>query len=238
MTRSKSCEPMSCRWAPSLSQSMWSRVSGRCSCHHCSFCLLTSGARNEHTAYLRMHAGHAVNFADVMPHQGRLLMHPIPNMWPRSSLHDQSRCCSARHCTHAACPVIATPCACADGKLGCRPKAGIQMETEPGKLRMLSKDVAIEGSKQVQDLDLSSRYDVDVAVIVTESGPSSFAIAAEMNLYVDVPPPFNLTPKNLTEGGGNTVVNSLLASLMPAFAEIMVQDIEGSYRQQSQQQIA
>ena len=135
-------------------------------------------------------------------------------------------------------PLVLSDPAHINTTVACRPRASIQMETEPGKLRMLSKDVAIEGSKQVQDLDLASRYDVDVAVIVNESGPSSFAIAAEMNLYVDVPPPFNLTPKSLTEGGGNTVVNSLLASLMPAFAEIMIQDMEGSYRQQAQQQVA
>ena len=112
----------------------------------------------------------------------------------------------------------------------CRPCAAVKMITQPGRLDVTSTEVTIDGSQRVNDLDLASRYDIDVSVAVVEQTSTQFEISADLNLFVDVPPPFNFTPKGVTEAGGNAVVGGLLASLMPAFAQIMVQDMEGRYQ--------
>jgi Protein of unknown function (DUF1997) len=103
------------------------------------------------------------------------------------------------------------------------------MASSPGRLDVTSQRVTIDGSRSVDALDLSRRYDVDVVMSVTARSPTQFEVSANLDLFVDVPPPFNLTPKPVTEAGGSAVVRGLLGALMPAFAQIMVQDIEGRY---------
>jgi hypothetical protein len=93
-----------------------------------------------------------------------------------------------------------------------------------------SEDVAIEGSKEVLELDLPSRYAVDVSVDVQELTTTRFRASAKLELFVDVPFPFSVTPKGVLETSGNAVVYGLLSALMPAFSKIMVSDIEGNYK--------
>jgi hypothetical protein len=105
------------------------------------------------------------------------------------------------------------------------------METSPERLDVISQDITIDSSEQVDKLNLANRYDVDVVMTVLAKSDTSFEASCTLKLFVDVPFPFNMTPKPVTEAGGNAVVNALLANLMPAFGKTMVQDIEGRYRQ-------
>ena len=92
---------------------------------------------------------------------------------------------------------------------------------------MRTEGVSIEGSRQVTDLGLQDRYDVDVNVDIVAKGDDAFDAASDLTLYVDVPFPFSMTPKPILEATGNTVVGTLLAPLMQGFCSIVVQDIEG-----------
>jgi hypothetical protein len=112
----------------------------------------------------------------------------------------------------------------------CRPKATVRVHAQPGVLKVTSEDVIIEGSKEVVELDLPSRCAVDVCVDVKELTTTSFHASARLDLAVDVPFPFSMTPKGVLEVSGNAVVNALLSALMPVFSKIMVSDIEGEYR--------
>jgi hypothetical protein len=94
--------------------------------------------------------------------------------------------------------------------------------------------VIIEGSKEVTDFHLDERFEVDVTVTVDEVAEYTFEAAANLELFVDMPFPFSMTPKPIMEAAGNTVVQALLGQLMPAFAEIMVADAEGRYRRKRQ----
>lgn len=94
---------------------------------------------------------------------------------------------------------------------------------------MTSEAVTIEGSKQVKDLGLEDRFDVDVTVNVDEVSARQFSVSTQMELWVDVPFPFSMTPRPIIEATGGAVFQTLLGQMMPAFGEIMVADIEGWY---------
>lgn len=110
-----------------------------------------------------------------------------------------------------------------------RPCADVRLYTPQGELQVRTEGVSIEGSKQVTDLGLQHRYDVDVNVDIVAQSDDAFHAASDLTLYVDVPFPFSMTPKPVLAATGNAVVAALLASLMRGFCGIVVADIEGEY---------
>lgn len=100
---------------------------------------------------------------------------------------------------------------------------------EPGKVLVVSEGVTIEGSKEVTDLGIEDRFDIDVVVHITQDSETQFSVAAQLNLFVDVPFPLSITPRPLSEATGNAVFAALFSQMMPAFGEIMAADIEGRY---------
>lgn len=78
-------------------------------------------------------------------------------------------------------------------------------------------------------MGLNERYDVDATVSVKALQGRCDEVEAEaiVDLKVDMPFPFNMTPKPIMEGTGSAVMSAMLGPLMDTFTKKMVQDMEG-----------
>lgn len=113
-----------------------------------------------------------------------------------------------------------------------KPTADVRVHSRPGQVTISTNDCIIEASKQVQELGLQDRFDVDVNVRFTGTAGKQILATADLVLKVDVPFPFNLTPSAVFEAGGNLVVNSLVSGLMDPFSRSVVDHYEQWARQQ------
>eukprot|EP00892_Ulva_mutabilis_P006082 jgi/Ulvmu1/3846/UM018_0062.1 len=109
-----------------------------------------------------------------------------------------------------------------------KPTADINVATNEESIVVTTKDVSVEASEQIQSMGLNERYDVDATVsVMTVSGRSDEVEAqAFVDLKVDMPFPFSLTPKPIMEGTGSAVMSAMLGPLMDTFTSKMVQDME------------
>lgn len=111
----------------------------------------------------------------------------------------------------------------------CRPTADINVATSTESVIVTTKQVSVEASEQIERMGLNERYDVDAIVSVKALQGRGNEVEAEalVDLKVDMPFPFNLTPKPIMEGMGSAVMSAMLGPLMDTFAKKMVQDMEG-----------
>lgn len=110
----------------------------------------------------------------------------------------------------------------------CRPTADINVATNEESIVVTTKDVSVEASEQIQRMGLNERYDVDATVSVVTVNGSDNEVEAQafVDLKVDMPFPFNMTPKPVMEGMGSAVMSAMLSPLMDTFTSKMVQDME------------
>ena len=94
-------------------------------------------------------------------------------------------------------------------------------------ISITSNQCVIEASQQVKQLGLDERYQVNVSVdLVSSQDESTLEARADMELLVDVPFPFSLTPTPVFEAGGSLVVNAMMTAMMGTFTESVVADYQ------------
>ena len=107
-----------------------------------------------------------------------------------------------------------------------QPTALVAVHSTNKGIQITTEECVIEGSEQVQQLGLSDRFDVDVVVGFEAGATDSLDASAEMVLHVDIPFPFNLTPKPVFEAGGNLVISALMEIMMGTFSQSVVSDYQ------------
>jgi hypothetical protein len=122
-----------------------------------------------------------------------------------------------------------------------QPKAQAELRTFPEKIVFASRteNCRLEGSHHVQQFKLEERFNLCVNMQFTwsnissgtgtsggEGNPSTSTIFAEgnMELEVDIPPPFSFIPRLVLQSTANTALSASFSLILTSFVNRLAQD--------------
>jgi len=107
-----------------------------------------------------------------------------------------------------------------------QPTATAVTTSQEGMIAIKSNTATIVGSEQVESLGLTERYDCDADIKWSSAGQDAIVCNAKLVLHIDMPMPFSMMPKMITQTAGDTALRTTLSLLATDFTKSLAADYD------------
>jgi len=107
----------------------------------------------------------------------------------------------------------------------------VEQTVNPPRVLLVAEKCRLRGSSQVEGLKLDRRFSMKMVTDMRwtsggPGGPGAITASAQLDVWCEVVPPFNLMPREFLEASCNAVLATTTSLLLPVFLRRLAQDYQ------------